>query len=257
MHSRASRYRSRARTRKHCLRCARGARSIRACAPIRSTTATSPYQGATSSGIAPGWGRSPRKQHTLAEIFSERGFRTGLISDLYHQFKPSKNFWRGFHQWSFIRGQEADAARSGPWPTQAEIDYWVPRELHDLRGKATGLEQPGYGARWFSSRILLNMRDRVREELWFNAQVMQESARWIEQNLDAERLFLTVESFDPHEPWFVPELLPPQEIRRGRRPGAGDLAVCRRCRGSTSSWCAAREGTMPAWWRCATAGSAT
>jgi arylsulfatase A-like enzyme len=156
-------------------------------------------------GIAPGWGPIPEEQNTLAEIFSERGFRTGLISDLYHQFKPSKNFWRGFHQWSFIRGQEADAARSGPWPTQAEIDYWVPRELHDLRGKATGLEQPGYGARWFSSRILLNMRDRVREELWFNAQVMQESARWTEQNLDAERLFLTVESFDPHEPWFVPE----------------------------------------------------
>jgi arylsulfatase A-like enzyme len=34
---------------------------------------------------------------------------------------------------------------------------------------------------------------------------MQESARWVEQNLDAKRLFLTVESFDPHEPWFVPE----------------------------------------------------
>ena len=49
------------------------------------------------------------------------------------------------------------------------------------------------------------MRDRVREELWFNAQVMQEAARWIEQNLDAKHLFLTVESFDPHEPWFVPE----------------------------------------------------
>ena len=38
-----------------------------------------------------------------------------------------------------------------------------------------------------------------------NTQVMQEAARWIEQNLDAERMFLTVESFDPHEPWFVPE----------------------------------------------------
>jgi arylsulfatase A-like enzyme len=156
-------------------------------------------------GIAPGWGPIPNEQHTLAEIFEKNGFRTGLVSDLYHEFKPSKNFWRGFHQWSFIRGQEADAARSGPWPSQEEIDYWVPAELQELRGKATGLEQPGYGAAWFSSRILLNMRDRVREELWFNAQVMQESARWLEQNLDAKRLFLTIESFDPHEPWFVPE----------------------------------------------------
>ena len=156
-------------------------------------------------GIAPGWGPIPEDQHTMAEICETNGFRTGLISDLYHQFKPSKNFWRGFHQWSFIRGQEADAARSGPWPSQEEIDYWVPRELQELRGKATGLEQPGFGAAWFSSRILLNMRERVREEQWFNAQVMQEAARWVEQNVDAKRMFLTVESFDPHEPWFVPE----------------------------------------------------
>jgi arylsulfatase A-like enzyme len=133
-------------------------------------------------GIAPGWGPIPESQSTLAEMYEAGGFRTGLISDLYHEFKPSKNFWRGFHQWTFIRGQEADAARSGPYPSQEEIDYWVPRELQELRGKATGLEQPGYGAHWFSSRILLNMRDRVREEQWFNAQVMQESARAIGQN---------------------------------------------------------------------------
>ena len=156
-------------------------------------------------GIAPGWGPIPEEQHTIAEIFQDAGFRTGLISDLYHEFKPSKNFWRGFQEWQFVRGQEADAARSGRWPSQEEIDYWVPREMQELRGKATGLEQPGFGAYWFASRIILNMRDRVREELWFNAQVMQNAARWIEQNLDAERLFLVVESFDPHEPWFVPE----------------------------------------------------
>lgn len=155
-------------------------------------------------GIAPGWGPIPEAQTTLAETFEQAGFRTGLVSDLYHEFKPSKNFWRGFHQWTFIRGQEADAARSGPWPSQEEIDYWVPRELQELRGKATGLEQPGFGAAWFSSRILLNMRDRANEDQWFNAQVMQEAGRWLSQNVDAKRLFLTVESFDPHEPWFVP-----------------------------------------------------
>ena len=156
-------------------------------------------------GVAPGWGPIPEDQHTMSEIFSSQGFRTGLVSDLYHQFKPSKNFWRGFDQWSFIRGQETDAARSGPMPSQAEIDYWVPREFQDLRG--SGLQYSGkqYTGHWFSSSVLLNMHDRVREEQWFNAQVMQESARWIEQNQDAERLFLTVESFDPHEPWFVPK----------------------------------------------------
>jgi arylsulfatase A-like enzyme len=156
-------------------------------------------------GVAPGWGPIPEEQHTLSETLGAAGFRTALISDLYHQFKPSKNFWRGFDQWTFIRGQETDASRSGPVPTAEELDRWVPRELREARLASRPWGQIAPGVDWFSSQILLNMRDRVREELWFNAQVMQEAARWLEQNRDADRFFLTVESFDPHEPWFVPE----------------------------------------------------
>jgi arylsulfatase A-like enzyme len=81
--------------------------------------------------------------------------------------------------------------------------------------------------------------------------VMQEAARWVEQNLDAERLFLTVESFDPHEPWFVPEhyrrafddsdgqeqvispyaempWLPDHLVKRTRANYAGLVAMCDR-----------------------------
>jgi arylsulfatase A-like enzyme len=160
---------------------------------------------------AAGWGPIPEEQHTLAEIFGEAGFRTALVSDLYHQFKPSKNFWRGFDEWQFVRGQETDPARSGPMPTKEELDRWVPEELRVLRQREldkSGLA-PTNRTEFFSSRILRNMHDRVAEESWFNAQVMQGAARWLQQNSDArvggERVFLTVESFDPHEPWFVPE----------------------------------------------------
>lgn len=159
---------------------------------------------------APGWGPIPEDQDTLAEILSFAGFRTGLVSDLYHQFKPSKNFWRGFDEWRFIRGQETDPSRSGPAITEAELDRWVPRELRELRfssDQVFGRFRDG-PTEWFSRTILLNMRDRVRDEQWFNAQVMRQAAEWLEQNSDArstgERLFLTVECFDPHEPWFVP-----------------------------------------------------
>jgi arylsulfatase A-like enzyme len=51
----------------------------------------------------------------------------------------------------------------------------------------------------------MNMLDRVREEDYFNARVLIEASRWLEQNRDAGKIFLVVESFDPHEPWFVPE----------------------------------------------------
>ena len=49
------------------------------------------------------------------------------------------------------------------------------------------------------------MYGREREEDYFNARIMTEAAHWLEQNRDAKRFFLMVESFDPHEPWFVPE----------------------------------------------------
>src|SRR5215211_6995131 len=149
-------------------------------------------------GVAPGWGPIPEEQHTLSEILGTAGYRTALVSDLYHEFKPSKNFWRGFDQWTFIRGQETDPARSGPFPTFEEVDRYVPRQLQELREQSRAMAGFDRRVNWFSSRCLLNMRDRVREELWFNAQVMQEAARWLEQNRDAEQIFLTVECFDPH-----------------------------------------------------------
>ncbi len=142
---------------------------------------------------APGWGPIPEDQDTLAELLSENGYRTGLIADVYHMFKPSKNFWRGFDQWMFLRGQETDKYRSGPAPTQEQIDHWLPKEIQNPR-KINFIRQ-----------CLMNMHDRVREEDYFNARVLIEAARWLEQNRDAEKLFLVVESFDPHEPWFVPE----------------------------------------------------
>jgi len=142
---------------------------------------------------AAGWGPIPEDQATLAEMLGENGYRTGLIADVYHMFKPSKNYWRGFDQWMFLRGQETDKYRSGPVPSQETIDHWLPKELqNEFKLK-------------FIRQCLMNMHDRTVEEDYFNARVMIESARWLQQNQDAEKLFLVVESFDPHEPWFVPE----------------------------------------------------
>lgn len=142
---------------------------------------------------APGWGPIPEDQPTLAELLSASRYRTALIADVYHMFKPSKNYWRGFHQATFLRGQELDNARSGPRLTQEEVDYWLPRELQ---------EKPFVS---FIQRCITNMRDRTYEEDYFAPRVLKEAALWLEQNTDAERFFLTVESFDPHEPWLVPE----------------------------------------------------
>jgi len=121
------------------------------------------------------------------------GFRTALIADVYHMFKPSKNFWRGFDQWMFLRGQEVDPYRSGPHLTQEQIDHWLPREL-----------QAPFWVR-FINQAMMNYHDRVKEEDFCAPRVLHEAALWLEQNRDADKFFLTIESFDPHEPWYAPE----------------------------------------------------
>lgn len=142
---------------------------------------------------APGWGPIPEEQPTLAEILQENGYRTGLVADVYHMFKPSKNYWRGFDQWLFLRGQEKDPARSGPRLSQAEVDCWLPKEMQDPNTID------------FIQQCIMNMHDRTLEEDYFSARVLKEAAKWLEQNQDAEKFFLVVESFDPHEPWLVPK----------------------------------------------------
>lgn len=154
---------------------------------------------------APGWGPIPEAWPTLAEQLSENGFRAALVSDVYHMFKPSKNFWRGFDQWTFLRGNEADPARSGPAPTEAEIDAWLPPELRALWARQEDADVREAWTRDFARRCLLNARHRRSETDFYPARVFTEAARWLDQNQDADRFFLTVECFDPHEPWVVPE----------------------------------------------------
>jgi len=141
---------------------------------------------------AAGWGPIPEEQDTLAEMLSAAGVRTGLIADVYHMFKPSKNYTRGFDQWMFLRGQEKDPYRSGPRLTQEQLDHWLPREY----------QNPGTIS--FIQQCIMNIHDRTKEEDYFAPRVLKEAAVWLEQNQDADSFFLTVESFDPHEPWLVP-----------------------------------------------------
>lgn len=141
---------------------------------------------------APGWGPIPEDQDTLAERLSAAGYRTGLISDVYHMHKPSKNYTRGFSEWMFLRGQERDPQRSGPRLTKEQLNYWLPADMQNDRT----IE--------FIQQCIMNMHDRTKEEDFLSPRVLREGALWLEQNQDADKFFLTVESFDPHEPWLVP-----------------------------------------------------
>jgi len=141
---------------------------------------------------APGWGPIEEEVDTAAELLHAQGYRTGLITDTYHQFKPSKNFHRGFDEWRWIRGQEHDCYLSGPVVSDGVIARHMPIERRDL-------------PRWEDHRrYLTNVSQRKGEEDYFPAQVFRAGAEWLYRNQDADRFFLVLDSFDPHEPWDPP-----------------------------------------------------
>ncbi|MBN1400816.1 MAG: sulfatase [Anaerolineae bacterium] len=142
---------------------------------------------------APGWGPIPEEQTTLAEALREGGYRTAFITDCYHQFKPSKNFHRGFDEWIWVRGQEADPYRSGPS---------VSREAIRRHMAETPEQNPGLAT--FLRAYLRNNAYRHTEQDYYPARVFNEASRWLWDNQDAKQIFLTVDSFDPHEPWDPP-----------------------------------------------------
>lgn len=164
---------------------------------LHTVRRTFPYKGHTYlkgdvDGV-PGWGPIPEDQDTLSEILGRVGYRSTLITDCYHLFKSSRNFHRGFDTFKWIRGQEADHYRSGP----AVSDIEVEKHMNRVARESVGLAE-------FLKMYKRNIRNRVAEEDYFPAKVFKAAAEWYGDNQDAGKIFMMVDSFDPHEPWDPP-----------------------------------------------------
>ena len=140
----------------------------------------------------PGWHKIPPEHTTLSELLLENGYKTCLIGDVYHLFKPTQNFTRGFLNWDFVRGQEADAWQSGG---VAHIQEEAQRSLRDTFDPARHSIHVQY---------LQNKRYFKQESELTGGAVVQRGMRWLEDNHDDGPFFLWLESFDPHEPWDPP-----------------------------------------------------
>lgn len=155
-----------------------------------------PWQFETENeGLQPagsGWHPIPHELDTLAEVLHDAGYVTGLVSDVYHMFKPTMNFTRGFLSWRFVRGQENDAYRSGPL---SRIDLAAHTPEDDPRPE----DHPTI------AQYLLNQLDRQEgEEHYMAAEVFRSAAQWVEDNRSSKPFFLWVDSFSPHEMWDPP-----------------------------------------------------
>ena len=126
---------------------------------------------------------------SIADILSREGYTCGLISDTYHYRAPGQNYHRSFHAYRWIRGQEYDPYESAP--TRRNVDDYVNEH---------------YNAHWrrIVSQMLANTDEFQDEEDWFPAQVVDEAIGWLRKNRVHDKIFLWIDSFDPHEPWDPP-----------------------------------------------------
>ena len=147
--------------------------------------------GGDHLGYQPGWHQMPEEWPTLAERLQQAGYTTALVSDLYHQFKPTGNWHRGFFSWQWVRGQEQDRYITGPREAIDSSPYM--REGAYERRRFQGLEQ-----------YLLNQLDRQGEEDYLCARVLRQAAQWLRGNAGNQPFALWCECFDPHEPWDPP-----------------------------------------------------
>lgn len=148
-----------------------------------------------TAGVWPtphGWHRIPDGQPTFAETLLAQGYRTALISDLYHMFKPTMNFSRGWLTWEFIRGQETDNWRSGSLDVvRAEAAKYSKHELDPVRDHAL-------------IQYLFNKRRFEREDPLTSGTVFRSGVDWLADNHNEGPFLLWLEAFDPHEPWDPP-----------------------------------------------------
>jgi arylsulfatase A-like enzyme len=171
---------------------------------------TYPFRNWTPYKPAPvqGWTPLDEKDATLAEILQGKGYRTALVTDLYHIFRPGMNFHRGFDEWRFIRGQEFDVYRSGSLGEIRSEKYLTPK-----------MDRDRLPAKMLHS-YLRNTELRQSEEDYFAPQVFKSAVRWLEENYKADKFFLCIDCFDPHEPFD-----PPQYYRDLYDPGYKGIEV--------------------------------
>ncbi|MBO9608930.1 MAG: sulfatase [Paenibacillaceae bacterium] len=131
-----------------------------------------------------GWGGMEPFDVTLQERLTQGGVFSHLVTDHYHYFATGgENYVQPFTTWEFHRGQEFD-----PWVSTVKPPVMPASHIGRVN------------AQYERNRSLL-----ASEEQYPTARTFQSACDWLEANRDADRFFLMVEPFDPHEPFDCPQ----------------------------------------------------
>ncbi|MCB9135113.1 MAG: sulfatase [Anaerolineales bacterium] len=139
------------------------------------------------------WGYIEPFDDSVPRILAQAGVHTHLVSDHYHYWENAGgNYHCQYKTWEAIRGQEGD-----PWIA-----------------KIGGVDTPKRNTRVLSPTVNLADQDMINRTVWQDDeekrpmyQTFSKGLEFLAENKDADNWFLTIETFDPHEPFDVPPRL--------------------------------------------------
>lgn len=141
-----------------------------------------------------GWEPLKDDEIILPEILERHGYINQLICDTPHLLKRGYNYFRGFHAYHWIRGQEGDIYLTRfNYPIEEVMPDDKTRELDRILGHKL-VDVHRWQNWWWK-----------REEDTFVARTASLACKWIEDNYKLKDFFLWVDTFDAHEPWDAPE----------------------------------------------------
>jgi len=137
-----------------------------------------------------GWGPLEPFDRPIAAEAAKTGAVTSIITDHYHYWETNAHgYFEQFQGARLIRG--------------SEIDNYCTDTVNGLAPWAQAVSDRGRLE--FARRYYRNAKDLVQEEDFFSPRTFTAACEWLDTNHTHEKFFLWVESFDPHEPFHVPE----------------------------------------------------
>lgn len=152
------------------------------CMPARRELHTGRYNFLHRS-----WGPLEPFDDSMPEILKRNNIYTHLISDHQHYWEDGgATYHTRYSTWEGMRGQEGD-----PWKGHVPAaDEW-------------GTAQ-GYAA--LKRQDQINRQYMPTEKEHSQTQMFDQGLHFIQTNYEKDNWFLQIETFDPHEPFFVHEL---------------------------------------------------
>jgi arylsulfatase A-like enzyme len=152
------------------------------CIPARRELHTGRYNFLHRS-----WGPLEPFDDSMPELLKKNGVYTHLATDHQHYFEDGgATYHHRYNTWEFFRGQEGDCWKG---------------EVHnpDIPENIRRLKKPIWRQDWVNRQYIQDEQDYPQ------AQTFAAGLEFIRKNYQQDRWFLQIETFDPHEPFFVPQ----------------------------------------------------